>query len=108
MSAMASQNHRRLNGFRAQINVTGLCEGNSPVTGGFPSQRTSNAEKFPFDYVFRNKAMSHKIHKVLFCFVCCGFILPLQLKAIETHDGKCSTIHNTHMNSLQLEDSTFV
>ena len=24
--------------------VTGLCEGNPPVTGGFPSQRASNAE----------------------------------------------------------------
>ena len=27
------------------------CEGNSPVTGGFPSQRTSNAENVPFDDV---------------------------------------------------------
>ena len=26
------------------LRVTGLCEGNSPVTGEFPSQRTSNAE----------------------------------------------------------------
>ena len=24
--------------------VTGLCEGNSPVTGEFPAQRASNAE----------------------------------------------------------------
>ena len=36
--------------FQAQIKenikvcVTGLCEGNSPVTGEFPSQRASNAE----------------------------------------------------------------
>ena len=28
----------------SQLRVTGLCEGNPPVTGGFPSQRTSNAE----------------------------------------------------------------
>ena len=27
--------------------VTGLCEGNSPVTGEFPAQRASNAEKVP-------------------------------------------------------------
>ena len=27
--------------------VTGLCEGNSPVTGEFPSQRASNAETVP-------------------------------------------------------------
>ena len=31
--------------------VTGLCEGNSPVTGEFPAQRASNAEIFPFDGV---------------------------------------------------------
>ena len=27
-----------------QLHVTGLCEGNPPVTGGFPSYRASNAE----------------------------------------------------------------
>ena len=27
-----------------QFSVTGLCEGNSPVTGEFPAQRASNAE----------------------------------------------------------------
>ena len=28
----------------AKLRVTGPCEGNSPMTGGFPAQRTSNAE----------------------------------------------------------------
>ena len=28
-----------------KLRVTGLCEGNSPVTGEFPSQRASNAKK---------------------------------------------------------------
>ena len=28
-----------------------LCEGNPPVTGGFPSQRASNTDFFPFDDV---------------------------------------------------------
>ena len=48
-------NHRLLDGlikrlFRrrtkktSKLRVTGLCEGNSPVTGEFPSKRTSNAE----------------------------------------------------------------
>ena len=27
--------------------VTGICEGNPPVIGGFPSQRASNADFFP-------------------------------------------------------------
>ena len=34
-----------------ELRTTGLCEGNSPVTGEFPSQRASNAEMFPFDDV---------------------------------------------------------
>ena len=49
-------NHRRLQcllncWFRCgskktpKLRVTGLCEGNSPVTGEFPAQRVSNAEK---------------------------------------------------------------
>ena len=29
---------------KTELRVTGLCEGNPPVTGGFPSQRASNAE----------------------------------------------------------------
>ena len=28
----------------SKLRVTGICEEKSPVTGGFPSQRTSNAE----------------------------------------------------------------
>ena len=28
----------------SKLGVTGLCEGNPPVTGGFPSQRASNGE----------------------------------------------------------------
>ena len=30
----------------SKLRVTGLCEGNSPVTGEFPAQRASNAENF--------------------------------------------------------------
>ena len=31
----------------SKLRVTGFCEGNSTVTGEFPAQRASNAEKFP-------------------------------------------------------------
>ena len=47
-------NHRRpdclLNRFRrrskktSKLHVTGICEGNPPVTGGFPSQKASSAK----------------------------------------------------------------
>ena len=35
----------------SKLRVTGLCEGNSPVTGGLPSQRASNVAMCPFDDV---------------------------------------------------------
>ena len=35
---------RRRSKKKSKLHVTGLCEVNSPVTGEFPSQRTSNAE----------------------------------------------------------------
>ena len=36
---------RRRSKETSKLRVTGLCEGNSPVTGEFPAQRGSNAEK---------------------------------------------------------------
>ena len=35
---------RRRSQSPTKLRVTGLCEGNSPVTGEFPAQRASNAE----------------------------------------------------------------
>ena len=35
---------RRIWNKTSKLRVTGLCEGNSPVTGEFPAQRASNAE----------------------------------------------------------------
>ena len=36
---------RRWSKKTSKLRITGLCEGNSPVTGEFPPQRASNAEK---------------------------------------------------------------
>ena len=49
---------RRTTKKTSMLRVTGLCEGNSPVTGEFPAQvRTSNAEKFPFDDVIKDQTL---------------------------------------------------
>ena len=40
---------RRRSKKTSKLRVTGLCEGNSPVTCEFPAQRASNAEMFPFE-----------------------------------------------------------
>ena len=37
---------RRRSKKTSKLRVTGLCAGNSPVTGEFPAQRASNAENF--------------------------------------------------------------
>ena len=49
----------------SKLRVTGLCVGNSPVTGEFPAQRASNAEHVPIwwrhhAYWLRNDASSEK------------------------------------------------
>ena len=36
---------------KSKLRISGLCEGISPLTGEFPAQRASNAEKFAFDDV---------------------------------------------------------
>ena len=40
---------RRRSKKTSKLRVTGLCEGNSSVTGEFPAERASNAENCPFD-----------------------------------------------------------
>ena len=43
---------RRRSKKTSKLRVTGLCAGNSPVTGEIPAQKASNAEIFPFDDFF--------------------------------------------------------
>ena len=38
----------------SKLRVTGLCEGNSLVTGEFPAQMASNAENISIDDVIMN------------------------------------------------------
>ena len=44
---------RRRSKKTSKLRVTGLCERKSLMTGQFPTQTASNAEKFPFDDVIR-------------------------------------------------------
>ena len=45
----------------SKLRVTGLCEGNSPVTGEFPAQRVSNAEDESFWW--RHHVYTFSFHK---------------------------------------------
>ena len=44
----------------SNLRVTGLCAGNSPVTGEFPTQKASNAEMFPFDGVITESCKTRR------------------------------------------------
>ena len=46
----------------SKLRVTGLCAGNSPVTGRFPAQMASNAKVFPFDDVIMTVTCYHIRH----------------------------------------------
>ena len=75
MSAMASQITSLNRLFRcrskktSKIRVTGLCEGNSPVTGEFCSQRTRpvTLKMFPFDDVI---TVMVRIFELEMCHLC--------------------------------------
>ena len=45
----------------SKLRVTGLCAGNSPVTGEFPTQMASNAEMFPFDDVIMTRVFCRSL-----------------------------------------------
>ena len=48
----------------SKLLVTGLCEGNSPVTGEFPEQRASNAECVSIWWRHHGKKCSNKQHMI--------------------------------------------
>ena len=52
----------------SKLRVTGLCGGNSPVTGGFPSYRARNAENISILWRHHDKARVHFALGVHICF----------------------------------------
>ena len=50
-NCLLNRSFRRRSTNTSKLRVTGLCAGNSPVTGEFPAQMASYAEMFPFDDV---------------------------------------------------------
>ena len=61
---------RRRSKKASKLRVTGLCEGNSAVTGEFPAHRSSNAEMFPFDDITMIWIKIHcwsRVRNSLFC-----------------------------------------
>ena len=60
-----------------KLRVTGVCEGNPSLTGGFPSQMASNTEMFPFYCVII--LYCHFYHQSIINFTRFGYDLILSL-----------------------------
>ena len=79
----------------SKLRITGLCEGNSPVTGEFPAQRASNAENFSIwwchhddvIYVIAWRTVDKAITKTTPPALTCNW--PVIDKCILTGKGNC-------------------
>ena len=59
----------------SKLRVTGLCEGNSPVTGEFPAQRASNAENLPIWWRHHGHKLPILPISILRNYDMCGYVL---------------------------------
>ena len=69
----------------SKLRVTGFCQGNSPVTGEFPSQRASYVEIFPFDDVIMGFGIRLLSFQVLSTMVAFGVIIKDGCKIVGLH-----------------------
>ena len=60
---------RRRSKKTSKLRVTGLCEGNLPMTSEFPAQRASDAKMFPFDDIIMPGRIVHFI-RAPHCIMC--------------------------------------
>ena len=80
----------------SKLRVTGLCEGNSPVTGEFPAQRACNEENVSFDdvtmkygtswlwLISSNVYVTHTVYSQT-SMVCCGWYVDMNDLYLEIH-----------------------
>ena len=66
----------------SKLCVTGLCEGNSPVTGEFPSQRASNAENVSIWWRHHGTGVHKHLVSRSHCSISIGFPLKILEKSM--------------------------
>ena len=91
---------RRRSKKTSKLRVSGLCEGNPPMTGGFPSQRVGDAKMFPFDDVIPMILLTVSCHTNLavtsFVSPLTGqFTLQCDMLLIATHSSQAHTKKQT-------------
>ena len=79
----------------SKLRVTGLCEGNSPVTGEFPSQRAGNAENVHLVTSSWKENMGI-LHKLIFSYSCIFTIIwkTVMLAQVQFYQSFCEVLSN--------------
>ena len=101
---------RRRSKKTSKFRLTGICEGNSLVTGEFSAQRASNAEMFPFgDVIMTSDAfdycicLSYELGRLLWWEVAMCFIYSKEA-FLKFHSQPCVLLlqsgHNSHMHGI--------
>ena len=89
---LLKRSFRRRSKKTSKLRVTGLCVGNSPVTGEFPAQMTSNAENVSTDGMMDGKWFTISMFPLDLVCKNVGKMMFQNLHSIFTH---FSNMHNT-------------
>ena len=89
---------RRRSKIISKLHVTGLCAGNSPVTGEFPAQMASNAENVSIWWRHHDKqylgASFHEIWRLYTCFYISD--ISLHCAYVSSHSDSWQIVITTH------------
>ena len=83
---------RRRSKKTSKLRLTGLCEGNSPVTHEFPRQRASNAKNVLCIYIYRQTSnmSSTKSQNLIFLVSSCTCLCPINWSQVLSREQICS------------------
>ena len=87
---------------RSKLRVTGLCEGNPPVTGGFPSQRASKAKNVSIGW--RHHVWNVRVQKFEYQFILVATASAISVHSMADRENKRrhkSSVGEQHPSSSQ-------
>ena len=93
---------RRRSKKTSKLRVTGLCEGNSPVTGKFPAQKASNAENVSISWRHYGNAIAGEWRRMRETEIChyANFVVPTISGAVNlaSRHLSCFSIYKRSVN----------
>ena len=103
---------RRRSKKASKLRVTGLSEGNSPVTGEFPTQRASNAENVSIWWrhhalCVMDKSTQHRRYIHRFIDKLCSFLYYLHIVEREHDTSMASFVYTPHIHTTQVTKKNF-